>query len=62
MDESTEKRDEDIQKSEVTRLKNKLTKKKEESVHAATDILTVPEVAKALVNDMTYLDSYQFLK
>lgn len=57
MDKSTEKRDEDVQKSEVTPLKNKLTKKKDESVHATTDILTVPEVAKALVNDMPYFDS-----
>lgn len=56
VDSSTEKRDEDVQKSEVTRLKSKLSKKKGESVHDATtddrqdlNVLTVPEVAKALV-------------
>ncbi|KAJ4881042.1 hypothetical protein Rs2_38097 [Raphanus sativus] len=56
VDSSTEKRDEDVQKSEVTRLKSKLSKKKGESVHDATtddrqdlNVLTVPEVAKALL-------------
>lgn len=48
MDSSTENRDEDIQQSEVTRLKNKHTKKKE-SDGQDLNVLTVPEVAKALV-------------
>ena len=48
VDSSTENRDGDVQKSEVTRLKSKLTKKKESDGQDLND-LTVPEVAKALV-------------
>ncbi|XP_009108356.1 probable starch synthase 4, chloroplastic/amyloplastic isoform X1 [Brassica rapa] len=47
VDSSTENRDGDVQKSEVTRLKNKHTKKKE-SDGQDLNVLTVPEVAKAL--------------